>query len=319
VSDIKISGPADVKEVSDLIIGSFDEQIRVYAGYEENVASIKAEISPISIDEYQKAYIEDLDDSADPFSEEAFRADYDRYVKELQDELKDSLQEVYEEYSSIKGAVVMTKPGRHGYFEFAMCRYPTEDAEETVQPYEWRSRLIDGHGKTLALSYGSYYMAEGGSNAREMPYLADIYSSQELQVVSKYLERLSEEADEECGDEGIGFDKFDLADMQLEAGGIFLVQYLKRDLTRIDLKGVGFEVLRYAVECIRNQLDEDMAISVGVFYNLYMQVDTSYLRDPTPNFIKKLNSFVEGVNCISGVELIDFWNDQGMSRNESHP
>lgn len=307
--DIKISGPDDIKEVRDLVIGSFDDQIRFYKSYDATLASLKDEMTPISIEEYRQDYMKDISRSGAVFDEKVFRAEYDEYVAEALDELNSSLAELNQEYRSLKDAVLMTKPGRHGYFEFSMCQYPTEGEGETISPYEWQSKLVDGHGRVLSLAYGTLYIGGEGCNAREMPYLADIYTAQELSVVNKYLKRLSENLD--CdGEDSDWFDNYALAEMQLEEGGIMLVQYLKRDMTRRELKGVGFEVLKYASECMQKHFDENVGeLSVGLFYNLYMKVDTSYIKSPTPGFLNKLTSVMGDIGFVGCVELIDYWGE----------
>ena len=303
-----ISGPSEVKDVPDLVIGSFEENIRFVTSYSETVEQVRLGSTPIEYDKFKEEISKDLKIEGTKFNERQCKKDYKQYVTELKETLDEEMGELKSQLEWIKNPVTKRKLSRHGYFDFAMCQYDTEGAERTLQPYEWRAKLVNGHGRILSLAYGTLYVAADGyhPDAQEMPYLADIYTSQELSVVSKYFAHIEEELEDE--EEPI-FDPSDIVATEIESGGIVLLQYLKRDLTRPELKGVGFETFKYAIDCIQDHFSDSMeSLSFGIFHDIYKKVDTSYTKEVSENLANAFSEFIsKNVEGWSSITHLSYW------------
>lgn len=303
-----ISGPSDVKDVSDLVLGSFEDNIRFVSSYSKTVEEVRLGLTPIEYDKFKEETSKSFRAEGTKFNDKQCEKSYKLYVAELKESLDDELSELKSQLEWIKNPFTKRKVGRHGYFDFAMCQYDTEGEARTLQPYEWRAKLVDGHGKILSLAYGTLYVAADGCqpDAQEMPYLADIYTSQELSVVSKYFDHIEEELEDE--EEPI-FDPFDIVQTEIENGGIVLLQYLKRDVTRPELKGVGFETFKYAIDCIQGHFSDSIeSLSFGIFHDIYKNVDTSYTQEFSETLANAFSEyFSKNVENWSSVTYLSYW------------
>jgi hypothetical protein len=265
---VKHSDRSYVPEYSDIVLGSMDGVISVLATYPKMISEIDDNSRIMTLDDFRKEI--ESDNLKGAGIDLCFVPDmYADYIEETNEELKEEKIELQAELKHCLKLNPFTSKidTEFGAIDFFMCRRDTEGCRFSIIPHEWICHIRDADNSPLLTIYGSVYSeaSDGSANSRQMFEICDMHTHQELHMYSGYRDLLQKSIDE--GNEDME-DPDELMDTQLWDSPMVFVQYMKRNMSREDMKGAGLFALKHSLSCIHENLGGD-GISVIVCPEIY--------------------------------------------------
>jgi len=288
----------------EIVLGSFESYISSLAEESVSRSSIQEHYHVEPYIEYLKSVKEDSEVQGVDFDESQAEADYQSWQEESAEGLAEDMQEFDAEMAYIRqlNPATFSKECESGTLQFAMCQYDTEGVNPSIWPYEWRCTLRSPSGEVLSFIYGTLYVAseDGFSNINDVPFIADNHTAQEIKIVSQYFRHVGQK------DPTLLNDPYRSGMVQagelVDLGPIIFIQYMKRNLSRGDLKGLGFESLKFSIESILAHLGAE-SFSVCCFVDMYKKRDASYAKTVSKKLRTRFEQFF--YEEIDGCEQLD--------------
>lgn len=257
-----------VPEYSDIVLGGMDGVISILGTHQKLISEMDSNSRLQTFDEFQKDIECDNEDGAG-IDLSLVPNLYEDYLKEAKIEQEEERKELQYELDQC----IKLKPFRSsldtkfGTIEFFMCRRDTEGCNFSIIPHEWICHIRDSSESPVLTIYGSAYSEkfEFSANSSEMFELCDMHTHQELHMYCGYRELLQRNIDKGSED---AEDPDELMDNQLLGSPMVFVQYMKRDMSRIDMKGSGLLALKHSLSCINEHLQGD-GVSVVICPEIY--------------------------------------------------
>ncbi|MBD8615045.1 hypothetical protein IFT69_15195 [Pseudomonas putida] len=295
-----------VPEYSDIVLGSMNEIMRALSNLPGEIKEINEGSGIVTLDQFRKDV--EADNKIGAGIDPSFIPQmYEDYVKESKEELSYAKVELQAELNECLRLNPFSSSidTDFGKIEFFMCQRDTEGCDFSILPYEWICHIRDMSGSPLLTIYGSSYSEafEGSANSREMFEICDMHTHQELHMYLGYRSLLEGKIDQ--GNEDME-DLDELMDTILFGSPIVFVQYMKRDMSKIDMKGAGLFALKYSLSCINDHLESD-----GVSVVLCPEVYGYFKKGSKARALKKIHSvfdtgIYEGNTACQSVEYLKF-------------
>lgn len=240
-------------KLSDFHLEDRNTLVAVRKEYTEEQNKIKKDYQEISIDEFAAMCAAEEEPIAD------LQEEYKRHLEHQKDELKESLQELAEEYETELQLQSIEENKKFGLNQlvFKLAEEYGEGETGCIFPYSWHCSIRTDNGDILAIASGHLYQA----NDEYVPDVSDIFTFEDNYTIDygTYALAFQQKLATMQGISKYSWDKPDISEY-LDGGPIVFLKNLYRDQDGKSSPGDGLAVLNFAIDSIYKFFSEPMLL-----------------------------------------------------------